>query len=253
MEKTDARLPRPRRRTVIPLVVILAAVAFSRLMTSSRAPRLDPLRARWRRLSPRIGEWVRRAPATYVYLLILLVTTWVLATSSASVARELLLERSTNLHHLATDPLRVLFASAFFVTSAPEWFVWVALFTAIAAPVEHRIGTGRSVAVFAIGHVGATLLTAAGLWLALRGDIVESSVVRAVDVGASYGFVALAGVSTHLLARPFRWAYLGTVLLVIAATVGLDPGFTDFGHLLALVIGLACLPLVPASARSSAV
>jgi len=236
---------------VIPFVAILAAFGFVRLMGSSRAPVLDPLRARWRRLSPRIAEWVRRAPATYAYLLILLVTTWVLATSSSSVARQLLLERSTNLHELARDPVRVLVASAFFVTSAPAWLAWVVLFTAVAAPVEHRIGSGRTITVFALGHVGATLLTAVGLWLALKGDLVESSVVRAVDVGASYGFVALAGIATYLLPRQFRWAYLGALLLALIAALALVPSFTDFGHLCAFLIGLACRPLVPAPAPPS--
>jgi hypothetical protein len=236
---------------VIPFVAILAAFGFVRLMGSSRAPVLDPLRACWRRLSPRIANWVRHAPATYAYLLILLVTTWVLATSSSSVARQLLLERSTNLHELARDPVRVLVASAFFVTSAPAWLGWVILFTAVAAQVEHRIGSGRTITVFVLGHVGATLLTAVGLWLALKGDLVESSVVQAVDVGASYGFVALAGIATYLLPRRLKWAYLGALLLVLVAALALVPSFTDFGHLAAFLIGLACRPLVPVPAPQS--
>jgi hypothetical protein len=234
---------------MIPFVVILAAVGFVRLMGSGRAPFLDPLRVRWRGLSPRIADWVRRAPATYAYLVILLVTTWVLATSSSSVAHQLLLERSTNLHELARDPVRVLLASAFFVTSAPAWLGWVVLFTALAAPIEHRIGSGRTVAIFAIGHVGATLVTAVGLRLALRGDLVESSVVRAVDVGASYGFVALAGALTYLLPRRLRWAYLAALLLGLVVALIVGPSFTDFGHLISFLIGLACRPLVPARAR----
>ena len=229
-----------------PLIAVLLILAFTRLMGSERLPRLDPLRSGWRRLSPRIALWVRRAPATYTYLLILLVTTWVLATSSSTVARALLLERSTNLHELANDPVRVVIASAFFVASAPEWLVWAALFTLIAAPVEHRIGSGRAVAVFAIGHVGATLLTAVGLWLALQDNLIQHSVVRAVDVGASYGFVALAGVLTYLLPRPLRRAYVGACLLALVAALAYSPSFTDFGHLLALLSGLACRRFVRA-------
>jgi len=240
------------RRLVILFLAILVVFGCTRLLASDRVPQLDPIRVRWRRLSPQIGDWVRRAPATYTYLLILLVTTWVLATSSSSVAHQLLLERSTNLHHLASDPVRVLIASAFFVTSPSQWFLWVVLFTLIAAPVEHRIGSGRTVAVFLIGHVGATLLTAMGLWLALRGDLVESSVVRAVDVGASYGFVALAGVLTYLLPRRLRWAWVGALLIVVAVALALALSFTEFGHLLALLTGLACFPLVPRAHRRGA-
>jgi hypothetical protein len=229
---------------VIVLAGLLGFFLFTQLMASPRLRRLDPARARWRRLSPRIVAWVRRAPATYTYLFVLLVTTWVLATSSSTVARELLLERSTNLHQLAQDPVRVLIASAFFVTSAPEWLLWVVLFTLVAAPLEHRLGPGRAISIFAVGHVGATLVTAAGLWLALKGDLVETSVVRAVDVGASYGFVALAGVLTYLLPRRLRWAYLGALLAGVLVAVSVGPSFTDFGHVLSLLLGLACRPLV---------
>jgi hypothetical protein len=231
---------------VLPFVAILLGVGFVRLMGSSRFPRLDPLRIRWRRVSPLIVDWVRRAPATYAYLLILLVTTWVLETSSSTVARQLLLERSTNLHELANDPVRVLIASAFFVTGASAWLAWLVLFSALAAPVEHRLGSARTIAVFSLGHIGATLVTAVGLWLALRGDLVESSVVHAVDVGASYGFVSLAGVATYLLPRRLRFLYLGLLLLGLVAALALVPSFTDFGHLAAFLIGLACRTLVPA-------
>ena len=134
---------------------------------------------------------------------------------------------------------------------ATFWLGWVVLFTAVVAPVEHRIGSGRTIAVFAVGHVGATLLTAVGLWLALKGDLVESSVVHAVDVGASYGFVALAGIATYLLPRRLRWVYLGALLLALVVALVLVPSFTDFGYLCAFPIGLACRPLVPAPAPRS--
>jgi len=134
---------------------------------------------------------------------------------------------------------------------ATFWLGWVVLFTAVVAPVEHRIGSGRTIAVFAVGHVGATLLTAVGLWLALQGDLVESSVVHAVDVGASYGFVALAGIATYLLPRRLRWVYLGALLLALVVALVLVPSFTDFGYLCAFLIGLACRPLVPAPAPRS--
>ena len=133
-------------------------------MASERWPSLDSTRVRWRRFEPRARAYVRSAPGTYVYLFVLLITTWVLQTSSATIARQLLLERSTNLHQLAHDPVRVLFASAFWVSSAWELLAWVALFTLVVAPVEHWIGTARTAAAFFAGHLGATLLTAAGLW-----------------------------------------------------------------------------------------
>ena len=119
--------------------------------------------------------YVRSAPGTYAYLFVLLITSWVLQTSSSRIANALLQERSTNLHHLATDPLRVLFSSAFWVGSFADWVVWVALFSIFVAPVERWIGTGRTAIVFVLGHVGATLITAAR---ALGGAPVQTSSSR---------------------------------------------------------------------------
>ena len=111
-----------------------------------------------------------------------------------------------------------------------------------AAPAVH--------APFAIGHVGATLLVAAGLFVALRLDAVSPVVERARDVGASYGFLAVAALATYLLPRRLRLPYaavLGGSVVLFVATSGT---FTDFGHLTAVAIGLACYPLArhPATA-----
>jgi len=119
---------------------------------------------------PRLVAFVRSAPATYTYLAILFVTTWLLASASARLADRLLLAESTNLHHLARDPIRVLIGSAFWLSGTRDLIIAACVFTVVLAPVERRIGAWRTAGVFAIGHVGATLLTAAGLWAALRFD-----------------------------------------------------------------------------------
>jgi hypothetical protein len=168
----------------------------------------------------------------------------VLQTSSAWIARDLLAERSTNLHHLAHDPVRVLFASAFWLSSPLELLLWLVLFSVIVAPVEQWIGTARTALVFFLGHVGATLLTAAGLWFALRSDLVESSVARSTDVGASYGFAAVAAVFAYRLHGRVRTLYLAGAFFVAALGFAVDDGFTSWGHLLALLIGFACYPVV---------
>jgi len=186
---------------------------------------------------------IRTAPVTSAYLLVLFVTTWVLQTTTARISNRLLLEQSTNLHHLGDDPIRVLIGSAFWLSTGWELIVWAAVFPFVLAPVERRLGSGRATLVFAAGHVGATLLTAAGLWIALRIDVVERSVVDAKDVGPSYGFFAVAALMTGLVDPRLRkpWAAGLTVLLV--GTLAVSQSFTDVGHLLALAIGFACLPL----------
>ncbi len=226
------------------VVALVALAAFARLMSSERWPRLDSTRERWRRFEPRAKAYVRSAPGTYVYLFVLLITTWVLQTSSTTIARQLLLERSTNLHQLAHDPVRVLVASAFWVSGAWELAAWLGLFTLVVAPVEHWIGTARTAAAFFAGHLGATLLTAAGLWAAIHADLVASSLSHAADVGASYGFLSVAALLTYRLRPGRRAVYAGLLIAAVAGALALAPSVTAFGHLFALAIGFACYPLV---------
>ena len=229
---------------VIAVVLILAVVGFDRLMASDRGRSFDPVRSRWRQARPRLIAHIRSAPGTFAYLFVLLVTTWVLQTSSATIARRLIAERSTNLHQLARDPLRVLFASAFWLTSPGELLLWLVLFGVIVAPVEQWIGTGRTALVFFVGHIGATLVTAGGLWLAIHSDLVEASVAHSTDVGASYGFAAVAAVLAYRLRGRTRRIYLGGAFVVAALSFAVDYGFTSWGHVSALLIGFACYPLV---------
>jgi hypothetical protein len=192
-----------------------------------------------------VVRWVRTAPGTYLYLAILLVTASVLDSASAKAAHELVLERSTNLHQLAIDPIRVIFESAFWVAAPWEALVWGVLFTLVLAPAEHWLGTLRWAAVLAAGHVGATLVTAAGLWAAVETDLVERSVRHSVDVGASYGFLAVAGVLVYRLPRHRRVWAAGAVAAGLLALLAIDHSYVDVGHLIAFAIGLACYPVTP--------
>jgi hypothetical protein len=234
------------------LLSLLALVALARLLNSSRWRALDPLRARWRRFEPRAAGFIRSAPGTYVYLFVLAITTWVLQTSSPGVARRLLLERSTNLDHLAHDPVRVLVASAFWITHLWQLVFWAAAFSLVLAPVERWLGTARGVLVFATGHVGATLLTAVGLWAAIRADVGDATLANARDVGVSYGFLAVAGVLTFRLPRRWRWPYAAAAVGSAVGVILYQTTFTNFGHLAALLIGFACYLLAAPSSRSRA-
>jgi hypothetical protein len=192
-------------------------------------------------------RWVRNAPGTYVYLAILLATAWVLDSSGSRRAHRLVLERSTNLHELAIHPVRVLIESAFWVAAPWNALAWGVLFTLVLAPAEHWLGTIRWAAVLAAGHVGATVITAAGLWVAIQADAVERSVTRAVDVGASYGFFAVAGVLVYRLPRPWRIPVVASVAAGLLLYFAVDRRYADAGHVIAFAIGLACYPLAPSS------
>lgn len=229
---------------MIALVLFLLAIGYDRLMVSERWPRLNPLRTWWREWRPRTLGYLRSAPGTYIYLFVLLITSWVLQTSSSRIATALLLERSTNLHQLARDPMRVLVSSAFWVGGLGAWFAWLVLLSLLVAPVERWIGTARTAFVFFVGHVGATLITAAGLWIALRAELVASSVVNARDIGASYGLAAVVAVLVYRFPFAPRLVFAMILLGVAGVTVAFDHDFTNWGHLIALMVGFACYPIV---------
>jgi hypothetical protein len=198
-----------------------------------------------------ITMWCSSAPATSIYLLVLAVTTAVLSGSSERSDNELLLAVSTNLHQLAHDPVRVLIASAFWTSGWWELALWAALFAAIVAPVERRIGWRRATLTFVAGHVGATLIVAAGLWIGVQVGAVASADVFARDVGASYGFFAVAALAAYLVAPRCRTGYLTLTVGYVIAAAALFHTFTDFGHLTAVAIGLACYPLVRMASDST--
>ena len=138
----------------------------------------------------------------------------------------------------------MLAASAFWLSSSWELLVWLILFSLVLAPVERWIGSDRTAFVFALGHAGATLLTAAGLWLAIRYNAVGTYVTHVIDVGASYGFFAVAAVLAFHLSGRWRTLYLTFLIGYLGIAAGVIQGFTDFGHLAAFAIGLSLAPLV---------
>jgi hypothetical protein len=218
------------------------------------------LRHRWPGSARAIGWWdghraqlrilLRRSPATFTYLAILTVTTWVLVGASPSVVDAMLRDQSTNLSHLGQDPVRVLVRSAFWLANY-ELLFWAVLYIAVMAPAERWLGTGRWLIAFAVGHVGATLLTATGVWLAIRSGVASTRLENVVDVGVSYGFAAVAALFTFRLAGRWRWLWAGALACYVTAGVLIDGNFTSFGHVSAVLIGFALFPLTrDASVRS---
>jgi hypothetical protein len=187
-----------------------------------------------------VPAFVRRAPATYVYLFTLCVTTWVLQTASAGVARRLLLDQSTNLDRLEQQPVRVLVASAFWLSESWQLLAWAGLFTLVLAPAERWLGSRRWILTFAAGHVGATLVTAGVLWVAIRSQWVEARLGRVQDVGASYGFFAVAAAFTFWFSGRRRLAYTAALWLAIAVGALLTEGLTTLGHAAAALLGYLC-------------
>lgn len=191
----------------------------------------------------RVGSWIRSAPGTYTWLTILAMTTFVLVHLPDDIRGEFLAERSTNVEHLLNDPLHVLLASAFW-TSTPSWLLYAVLFTIVHAPVERWLGTRRWLAVAALGHVAATFISEALVGIGVELEWLDHAALNTIDVGVSYGLAAVAGVLTFRIATPWRWGYLAASFVFFLVPAVATHTFTSFGHLSALLVGLACVRLV---------
>ncbi|MDG3010374.1 hypothetical protein G4X40_09455 [Rhodococcus sp. D2-41] len=192
---------------------------------------------------PALWHYVRRAPGTFIWLAILLATTLTLRHLPEHVQHHILGARSTNLHHLAQDPLRVLVLSAFWLEGG-GWLSYLVIYNIFHVPAERWLGTLRWLAVVVIAHVGATYISEGVLYWAIQHDDAPHRAIFTLDVGVSYGLMGIVGILTYRIARPWRWIYLAGVFLVVVIPLVEDRNFTDLGHFTAVLIGLACYPLI---------
>ncbi|QBJ98459.1 hypothetical protein ERC79_00220 [Rhodococcus sp. ABRD24] len=186
--------------------------------------------------------YVRRAPGTFVWLAILFVTTMVMHRLSPDALNHVLGNRSTNLHQLQEDPIRVLITSALWLAGG-GWLGYFVLFNLFHVPAERWLGTWRWLSVAAIAHVGATYLSEGVLYLAIRHGQAPESAVNTLDVGVSYALAGVTAVLTYRISSPWRFLYVIGVLLVYGLPLLGTLTFTAIGHFSAVLIGLACYPI----------
>jgi hypothetical protein len=131
-----------------------------------------------------------------------------------------------------------------FVTGAGFDWTWIPPFVCLLAAAELVFGSGRLIIIFLAGHVGATLLIAVGLLIAVDAGTISSTVMQAEDVGVSYGAAAVAG--ALIMRLPAEWRTPAAILGLTFAVYGVLAGqtFTNAGHLTAFVIGLGAA-LIP--------
>jgi hypothetical protein len=176
-----------------------------------------------------------RVTAAYAVMLLAVSVT---LTAMGPHARVVAVSRmSTNLHNLAHGHLGTLVGSAF-VNEGEDIYLWLPGLVCLLALGE-MIWRGKGlVTTFAVGHIGATLIVAVGLVAAVETRSLPFSVARASDVGMSYGAVCVLGALTASIPTRWRWAWVGWWLgIALLATQGGD--FTAFGHVLALLLGIA--------------
>jgi hypothetical protein len=180
-----------------------------------------------------------RQPVTRTYAVVLGANALWLHAANTRLDAAALRVASTNLDRLAHDPLAALVTSACWAEPGGlrAGAVLVAFLVAVAAPMEAWLGSARWLVAFAAGHVGATLVVAAGLVVAVHEGMVGASVSHQIDVGWSYGGLTLLALAAYRLPR--RWAPWYAVALVAVRCVALvlHPSFTEWGHLVATSIG----------------
>ncbi|KAA0021687.1 rhomboid-like protein [Antrihabitans cavernicola] len=196
------------------------------------------------KIGSRAFAMMRRTPVALGYLIALASVSVFVATLGSGARTHLISRASTNLHNLTDGRLSVLFSSAFLSDGGPDWIVYP-LLAGVLIAAEVLAGRRRLIGVFAVGHLGATLIVAAGLLVAVRSGWISSAVMTDPDVGVSYGAAAVLGAMTGAL--PVRWRATWSVAMVVGAVSGVIFGqtFTNVGHLIALSIGLVIAMSIP--------
>jgi hypothetical protein len=189
-----------------------------------------------------------RVRITVGYALVLVAVSAALVVLGPRVRAHVIVLASTNLHNLAHGHLATLLGSAFVTDAGPMWF-WLPGLVCLLALAELIWHSGRVALVFLTGHVGATLLVAAGLTAAIELGWLPLSIARASDVGVSYGAVAVLGALTAAVPRRWRPAWIGWWVPVGVASAVLSADFTDVGHSIALVLGMLVSTRLPGPAR----
>ena len=111
---------------MILLVALVVGIGFQLARVGGWGPALA-LHRRWEAARPYVVAYIRASPATFTYLFIVTITTWVLLGLDQPIVDAVLQAHSSNLAHLRSDPIRVLIRSAFWLDTigssppSPSW------------------------------------------------------------------------------------------------------------------------------------
>ncbi|GGW19163.1 hypothetical protein GCM10018980_28610 [Streptomyces capoamus] len=238
-------LPRPRAGAAGPAAAPappgLSPARPRRLVPPRARPRcLLPTRARPRCLLPTPAG----TPFTVAYAAVLAVTSLVAALADPALVHALQQGSSTDVAHLVRTPLLVLPASALWIAGGVV-SPYAALFVLVLTALERRIGGVWAAGVFVAGHVLATLATEVPVGLAVLAGHLPGSSLHRLDYGISFGVATSTGALAGLLRPRLRWPALALTswVLLTGLVSGTDP-LTGWGHVIALVAGVAAWPLV---------
>lgn len=182
-------------------------------------------------------RFVARTPVTWAFLAVLAAMQVIWTYGTATLLGGIVAAASTNVDNLSSGHLSTLITSAFVLDDGNAWVLLPLVGAALAAG-ELLWGSRTLIGLFAIGHIGATLIVFVGLLLGTHLSLVSTAVDNAADVGISYGLAAVIGALAFEMPRRYGaiWAtaWLGLVAIALVAA----PSFTAWGHCTALAIGL---------------
>ncbi|WP_308354934.1 rhomboid-like protein [Streptomyces sp. MUM 203J] len=178
-------------------------------------------------------------PFTFSYALVLLATSLYAEFGDPATVAALQQASSTDVAHLVRMPPSALAASALWAAGGPLSPFTIA-FVPVLTTLERRIGALRTAAVFAVGHVVATLVTEVPVAVSVVAGRLPASSLHRLDYGISFGLLACVGALAGLLNRWARVLVLVCVgsMLLYDLAVFADP-VADWGHPLALLTGVS--------------
>jgi len=242
----------PRQR---PLAVARVRVAVAEAAPAAAAAESPPATAGSARPLPvpvplrRVRPWrlfptPTGTPFTFGYAVVLAVTSLVAEYADPDLVDRVLQASSTDVAHLAQSPVRVLVASALWIAGGLT-SAYVIAFLLVLTALERRVGGWRTAGVFLLGHGLATLATEIPVGLSvLAGHLPESSLHR-YDYGISFGVATSVGALAGLLRPWLRWTVLAVFgWMVLGDLIAFTDPMTNWGHTMALAIGMATWPLL---------
>jgi hypothetical protein len=209
------------------------AVRYSGDTRSTIAPRVGN---RWTAMAARTLSTATSLRVTVAYAVVLVAVSETLTALGPHARDVVVSDMSTNLHNLAHGHVAALVGSAFVSDGGPVcvWLPGLLCLLALGELIWRSVGLFIA---FAVGHIGATLIVAAGLAAALEVGWLPISVARATDVGISYGAACVLGALTASIPSRWRPLWIGWWLGIAAAAASAADS-TAVGHIVALLLGM---------------
>jgi Rhomboid-like protein len=197
----------------------------------------------------RLAPTWRQAPFTVGYLVLVGIGSLQLALLDRADRLAILHASSTDVVNLRRHPLFVLFASGLWVQGLWRYLIVIVVLGVAGGYLERLVGTTVTVGVFVSGHVLSTVLTEGAVAIGARIDLLPDSALSRLDIGVSYGLVAVLAAAAGLLPVRYRRRAVALGWLALIAALLVERDMTAWGHLTAFALGLAWWPVLRSRRR----